>query len=216
MNCRALQCPVGGGDNGSGTSLRYGKILLGDVRRWVGVDTNSEMMKVLLLGFLLFVGGNAFAQTAVDAPLSKGHFPERWDSHRDLRGQHRGVLAWGHFRDTRPFEYKKCLLLTVGTDSLGEKEYWIEEQFTNKKPYRDWSVSSIHFAPAKGELAGHFDLHLKAYKTLPNQEEIYALMQQWLFSLHDDGFVRIEGGLDVALWLKYFGFEPDPGFGGEE
>ncbi len=90
------------------------------------------------------------------------------------------------------------------------------EQFTNKKPYREWNTSYMHIAPAKGELVGYFDLHLKAYKTLPTQDEIYTLMQQWRFSLHESGFVRIEGGLDVALWLKYFGFEPDPGFGGEE
>ena len=168
----------------------------------------------VLVGILLMVASlSGLAQTTSN--LSKGAFPENWDSHRKLRGQNSDVLAWAHFRDTRPYEYRVCLLVMIADDSLGKTNYWIEEQYSNEKPFKNWNTGVIHYAPAKGELVGRYDMHLRKLDHRPTADEIYPLLEQWMFSFEKDGFDLIEGGLDVVLWKAIFGFEADLGLGRE-
>jgi hypothetical protein len=170
-------------------------------------------MKIFFCILLLLALADGYAQSLTQAGLSEGPFPEKWDPHRNMRGQNAEVLAWIHFRDRQPAEFRSCVLLWVGADSLGVKKYWIEEQFTNQKPYKKWNFGYRYFAPAKGEIIGTYDHHLRSYYTLPSKDEVYALLQRWQFSFDQEGFTRIEGGLDTVLWLKYFGFVPDATFG---
>ena len=64
----------------------------------------------------------AFLQVNAQNELT---FPESWDLNNDLRGTKGKVLAWTHKSDTtRHFEYKSCITLVVGKDSLGKDEYF--------------------------------------------------------------------------------------------
>lgn len=155
----------------------------------------------------------ATTDTVQPIGFSTSSFPESWDINRELRGNNTQVLAWYHHKDGRRFEYKCCLTLMATFDTAGQKEYFIEELYAKKKPFNEWNTGSIHYGPtAPGEFGFH-DLHLELYSHLPSKEEIYKLLNRWMFSFEKEGYVTMESGMDTKLWLEYFHFYPDKKFG---
>ncbi len=174
-----------------------------------------QQQTTILWVLLLLSSLAGIAQSS--AHFSTSAFPETWDSRRSLRGRNSEVVAWAHFHDAQPFEYRVCLLVLIGEDSLGNTQYWIEEQYSNKKPFKKWNTAVIHYGPTEGEMIGRYDLHLHKFDHRPTADDIYALLEDWMFSFEKgDRFELIEGGLDVALWKAIFGFVPDPTFGSKE
>ncbi len=159
---------------------------------------------------LLWVLGNSvIAQVPSKAHLNTGRFPESWDPQRTMRGQKREVLAWGQFRDGRPYEFRNCLTLGIYVDSLGKKEYSFSQEYSNEKPFDKWHIGSIHYGPAEDELIGYYDVHLKVFDHRPSEQEIHDLLQKWHFSLVKDRFETVEHGMDKRLWRRKLGFVPD-------
>ncbi len=141
---------------------------------------------------------------------NESKFPDSWDTNNDLRGSNGEVLAWTHKKDTtRPFEYKSCITLVVGKDSLGMDEYFISQMYTNEKPFNKWHQSSIHYGPDSTQLFGFHDVHIERFDHKPTEQEIYKLLDRWMFKLEKNDWITIEHGIDDSLWLKYFGFKPN-------
>ena len=140
---------------------------------------------------------------------SEPTFPESWDKNRNLRKTDSQVLAWTHKLDTtRSYEYKSCIVLLVGKDSLGEKEYFISQMYTNEEPFGEWNYSSIHYGPNGTQMSGFHDLHLERFTYKPSKKEIYKLLSRWKCKLKENGWIIIECGLDEDLWMQYFDFKP--------
>jgi len=138
-------------------------------------------------------------------------FPNSWDSNRNLRGNNGEVLAWTHKKvKSTSLEYKSCITIVAGVDSSGKDEYYISQTYSNEKPFNKWNISSIHFGPDSNNNMGFYDLHIEEFDSIPSKQEIYNLLDRWMFELNDyDDWTTIEMGIDEDLWSKYFGFIPD-------
>ncbi len=162
-------------------------------------------MKIHLFFTVLFIG------YCCQIPAQRNAtFPDSWDTNRDLRGAQGQVLAWTHKIDTaRPYEYKHCLILFVAKDSSGKDEYFVAEMYTNEKPFNKWHYSAIHFGPDPPRMFGFHDLHLEQFDHRPSRQEMYKLLDRWMFKLTEEGWIIQEWGIDEKLWMQYFGFIPE-------
>lgn len=141
-------------------------------------------------------------------------FPNEWDENRDLRGKNAKVLMWKHVKRGTSYEARYCITLLGGSDSLGNVEYFISEQYSNTTPFIKWHYGFIHYSDyfidsATGISFGYRDLHLQKYDHRPSEDELYKLFQKWRYATPKPNTEIIEAGIDEKLWLNTFGFAVD-------
>jgi hypothetical protein len=174
----------------------------------------------LLVSFLiiLFVipSSATVAQNKINVAVADTSFPESWDRKQKFRENVYNVLAWVHQKDESGYEYRSCLVIFESVDSLGRPEYFLSQHYTNKKPFKKWNYSSIHYGggyfTASGIEVGYHDLHLEIYDHKPTQKEVYELINKWEFKFYKKDWITVEAGLDSVLWQAILGFKPDSEF----
>lgn len=166
------------------------------------------MMKTIFLILIISITAVTFGQSVKNPPISKGTFPKDWDITNKLKDYK--ILAWTQKKDSRPFEYRSCICLSSRFISEGKMEFFIEEKYTNEKPFTKWNTSMIHFSPKESDsTTGYWDFHLQKFDHKPTEKEMYELLTKWNFKFYVKNWKTITAGINENLWLKELGFIPD-------
>ncbi len=165
-------------------------------------------MRILFLLLSLVISFSAQGQRENHPIIAATEFPKnKWDKENDLSL----VLAWTYKKYDSGVKVKLCINLLNYTDSTGNSRYYISQMFTNQKPYDTWFHSWIHYGPDynAGSDFGYRDVHLKDFKHILCEEELYDLLSKWKFSLIGKNAETIEAGVDQSLMQSFFGFKLD-------
>lgn len=163
-----------------------------------------KQIHLILILVILVISKFLFGQ--IDTMNNKV-FPSSWDKKNNLDGSE--VIAWVHNRDTvRDLEYRLCITVTIGEDSVGGTEIYLKELYTNEEPFKKWIPSYIHYGSDSLYPFGYYDFHIEKFDHIPSKTDIYELLNRWKFKFAVDGWETMEFGYNPKLWIEIFGFIP--------